>query len=283
VKYLLAIILVAVGYSAFAQPKPAYQLFTANGTPVDYGVMLKDLAAKDVIFFGEFHNNPICHWLQFELTQDIGNTKRITLGAEMFEADNQAALNEYLAGRLSAKGLDSAARLWNNYKTDYAPLVNYAKAKGYPFIATNIPRRFASRVSKSGLESLDSLTDAEKLWIAPLPIAYDAELPGYKNMIAMMGGHGGPNIPKAQASKDATMAYFIAQHLEANTPFIHYNGAYHSENFEGILWYLNKFKPGLQMATITTVSQQDLSSLDKVHFGKASYVLVVDADMTTTY
>ena len=51
----------------------------------------------------------------------------ISVGAEMFEQDNQAALNLYLNGKMTEKGLDSAARLWKNYKTDYAPLVNLAK------------------------------------------------------------------------------------------------------------------------------------------------------------
>jgi uncharacterized iron-regulated protein len=273
----------AISQPALAQPKPAYQLFTGSGTPVDYGTMKDVLMHKDVIFFGELHNNPICHWLQLELTQDIGNYKPVTLGAEMFEADNQVSLNEYLAGRLSARGLDSAARLWNNYKTDYAPLVNYAKSKGYPFIATNIPRRFASRVAKSGFEALDSLTKEEKNWVAPLPMAYEAELPGYKNMLTTMAGHGGQNMPKAQASKDATMAYFIVKHQETGKPFIHYNGTYHSNNQEGILWYLKRLKPSLQIGTISTVLQKDLGVLEKENLGLADYVLVVDADMTSTY
>ena len=36
---------------------------------------------------------------------------------------------DLLQGKITAKGLDSAARLWSNYKTDYAPIVNFAKEK----------------------------------------------------------------------------------------------------------------------------------------------------------
>lgn len=67
-------------------------------------------------------------------------------------------------------------------------------------------------MNRNGFEGLDSLDAAAKTYIAPLPVAYDAELPGYKSMIEMMGGQGGhvnENLPKAQAVKDATMAYFI--------------------------------------------------------------------------
>jgi uncharacterized iron-regulated protein len=45
----------------------------------------------------------------------------------MIETDNQQALNQYLAGKIDQKALDSLARLWSNYKTDYKPLVDFAK------------------------------------------------------------------------------------------------------------------------------------------------------------
>ena len=47
------------------------------------------------------------------------------------------------------------ARLWNNFKTDYKPLVDFAKDNNLKFIATNIPRRFASLVFKGGFEVLE--------------------------------------------------------------------------------------------------------------------------------
>ncbi len=138
-------------------------------------------------------------------------------------------------------------------------------------------------VNKGGFEVLDTLTVLEKTWIAPLPIRYDAELPGYVNIIKMMGGHGTPNLAKAQASKDATMAYFILKNHVKGSLSLHFNGAYHSDNFEGILWYLKKDQPGLAYATITTVSQASNKKLSKENKKKANYIICVDEDMTTTY
>jgi uncharacterized iron-regulated protein len=201
----------------------------------------------------------------------------------MFEADNQTALNNYLAGKLSAKGLDSNARLWKNYPTDYAPLVNFAKENKISFVATNIPRKYASLVSKGGFEKLDTLSAEEKNWMAPLPMQYDANLPGYVKMMEMMAGHGSVNMPKAQASKDATMAYFILKNLHPESTFIHYNGAYHSDNFDGINWYLKKAQPSLKIGTISTVSQKDIKSLLAENKGKADFIICVDEDMTNTY
>lgn len=279
---LLAIAFVVV-FTAITQDKPAYTLFNAKGKKVSYKKMIKTLVQKDIVLIGEFHNNAISHWMELEITKDCKEQRSLVLGAEMFEQDNQPQLDLYLQGKLNAKGFDSAARLWKNYPTDYAPLVNFAKENKIVFAATNVPRRYAAMVSKGGFPALDTLPAKEKAWIAPLPIAYDAELPGYKAMMTMMAGHANGNMPKAQALKDATMAYFILQYYVSGSLFIHYNGSYHSENHDGIVWYLQKSKPELKMVTITTVSQKRIKYLLAENKNKADYIICVDEDMTTTY
>ena len=280
---LLLILLLFPCLALLAQDKPAYTLFDSRGKKVSYDKMINRLKENDIVLFGEFHNNPIVHWLQLEVTRDLQSLRPLVLGAEMFEQDNQEALNRYLDGSLSAKGLDSSARLWPNYKTDYAPLVNFARANRIPFAATNIPRRFASLVARGGFEALDTLSELQKTWMAPLPPAYDSTLPGYKNMMTMMAGHASPNLPKAQAIKDATMAWFILKNYKPGSLFLHFNGAYHSQNYEGILWYLRQQQPGLKYATIHTVMQKDLKKLLDEHKGSADFIIFVDEDMTTTY
>ena len=245
--------------------------------------MLKTLEEKDMVLFGELHNNPIAHWLQYELTSDLHATRPLILGAEMLEADNQDELDAYLAGTIDYKALDSTARLWNNHKTDYAPLVDFAKDNKLTFVASNVPRRYASMVYKSGFEALDTLSTEEKSWIAPLPILYDPNLPGYQNILKMMGDHGSPTLVMAQAIKDATMAYFILQNYTDGSLFMHYNGAYHSNDHEGIVWYLMQERPDLQYGTISTVMQDDVHNLEEDNKGLADFIICVDSNMTTTY
>ena len=266
-----------------AQDKKSYQLFDKNGKKVSYDKLLKASLKTQVVLFGEYHNNSVSHWLQLELTKDVAAKTPVVLGAEMIEADNQTQLNEYLKGEIDQKKLDSTARLWKNYPTDYKPLVDFAKENNFDFIATNIPRRYASVVSKKGFEALETLTTEEKTWIAPQPIPYDASLPGYVEMMKMMGDHTSPNMPKAQASKDATMAYFINKNLKANSVFIHYNGTFHSDNFDGINWYLKTYNPTVEIVTISTVEQKDISKLEKENYNKADFILVIDEDVTKTY
>lgn len=285
-KKILLISTLFIVLAGFKNDKPAYRIFNEEGKMVKYEKMIEGMKDADVVFFGEQHNNPICHWLQYEMTKDLYKQRNgnIILGAEMFEKDNQLILDEYLSGEISKSSFTKEARLWPNYKTDYAPLVDFAKDSNLRFIATNIPRRYASVVYKNGLEALDSLAPEAKTYIAPLPIDYDPEVPCYKNMMSMaMGqGHGGQNLPKAQAIKDATMAYSIAGYAGDGKLFIHYNGSYHSDNFEGILWYLNRYKPGLKIVTIASVEQKDLNDLAEENMNLGNYIIVVDADMTNT-
>ncbi|NEW80338.1 MAG: ChaN family lipoprotein [Gelidibacter sp.] len=266
----------------FSQNKPAYKLYNANGSEVSYKKMIDKMGKADVVLFGEHHNNPIVHWLQYETTVDLSKLNKLTLGAEMFEADNQTALNDYLSGKITQKAFDTVARLWKNYPTDYKPLVDFAKENKLKFIATNVPRSFASKVYKNGFESLDSLSSEEKSWMAPLPIKYDANLPGYVKMMKMMAGHGGDNLPKSQALKDATMAYFILKNRESNHLFIHYNGSYHSDDFEGIYWYLKQSTPNLKIVTVSVLEAEDVKKFSKENKGKADFIIVVPTTMTKT-
>ncbi len=266
-----------------AQDKKAYQIFDKKGKKSSYEKVLKAAEKSDVVLFGEYHDNSVVHWLQLEFTKDLAQRKPLVLGAEMLEADNQKQLDQYLKGEINQKQLDSSARLWKNYKTDYKPLVDFAKDKKINFIATNVPRRYASLVFKKDLVALDSLSALEKSWIAPLPIEFDINLPGYKGMMSMQGGHAGEKMPKAQAIKDATMAYFINKNRKENSIFVHYNGTYHSDNYEGINWYLKKLDSEIKIITIATVEQKDISKLEAEHYNKADFVLVIDEDVTKTH
>jgi len=272
-----------------AQDKPAYKLFSSSGKEVKWSKMVKDLQNSDMVFFGELHNNSIAHWLEYELFTELFEARGASLvaGAEMFEADNQFALDEYLQGRYDDKKFGEEARLWKNYATDYKPLVDFAKDHKIPFIATTVPRKYASAVFKGNFAALDTLGAEELKWIAPLPILFDINLPSYQEMLKMGDMHPEMKIdekyPAAQALKDATMAHFIMKNKIECGLFYHLNGSFHTENFEGIIWYLKHADPNLTIKTITSLEQEDISKPEKENLGKADYLLVIPATMTKTY
>jgi uncharacterized iron-regulated protein len=287
-KKALLFTLILTYYSLSAQDKPAYRLFTGEGKRADYGDLTREAQKADIVFFGELHDNPISHWLELELTKTLfaEKGKDLLLAAEMFETDNQRLIDEYFAGMFKETSFEAEVRKWNNYATDYKPLLNFAKDNGLRFIASNIPRHYASMVAAGGFESLQKVTDEGKRFIAPLPIEYDPELPCYKDMLSMGGGpmgHASENLPKAQAIKDATMAHSIFKYRKPGQTLIHYNGSYHSDRFMGIIWYLNKYSPGLKIITITTVLQDEIEKMGEEGKGKADFVVVVPTSMTRTY
>ena len=128
------LLLCSIGVAAFAQKgyKRAYTLFNAEGKEIGYDELIEALAQPDVVFIGEIHNCCITHWLEYE----------------------------------------AEARLWDNYSTDYAPFVFFAKENKIPFIATNVPRRYANVVKDNGLQYLDSLSNEAKRYLPPLPIQF---------------------------------------------------------------------------------------------------------------
>jgi uncharacterized iron-regulated protein len=291
-KSLLCSLLIITSITLAAQQKPAYTIFTGEGKKSGYRNMVKEAVKADVVFFGELHDNPIAHWLELELTKDLFAAKgrELIVAAEMFETDNQLLIDEYFSGLIRESSFESEARLWNNYKTDYKPLLNFALENGLVFVASNIPRRYASMVASGGFEALEGLSPEALEFVAPLPVEYDPELPCYKDMLTMGPAIGGPmaknineNLPKAQAIKDATMAHSIVKYYQPSGSIIHYNGSYHSDRYMGIIWYLNRYRPGLKLSTIATVLQDDVSRMNEEHMGKADFVIVVPSSMTRTY
>jgi len=272
--------------TAFSQ-HAAYHLFREDGKKVKYEKMAEEAGRADVILFGELHNNPISHWLQIELTADLfaARGSDLMLGAEMFEADNQLIMDEYLSGIITRQKFEDEARLWKNYSTDYKPLVEFARNHNLPFIATNIPRRYANSVFNQGISVLDSLSAEAYNYIAPLPLEYDTSLNCYNQLMhgSEMQGHGSINLADAQAIKDATMSHFIMEHWEPGRLMIHFNGAYHSDDFESIYWWLKRAGPDLKIITISTVSAQEPGTLSEENEGKADFIISVPSNMTTTY
>lgn len=285
-KYIAAIF-VLISLNSLAQ-KPAYMLATPTGKEIGWTAFVDQLASADIVFIGEYHNNPICHWMEYEITAALHEKKggKIVLGAEMFETDNQLLIDEYLAGKIKQKNFEDEAKLWNNYQTDYKPLVEFAKANKLKFVASNIPRRYASMVAAGGFEALDSISVEAKKLIATLPMAYDENLNCYKSMMSMGGmggGHANASLPKAQAAKDATMAQFILQNMRPGHMFIHYNGSFHSDFHEGIVWYVKKKNPALKIVVISVSEVDDILNPAPEDLNKGDYTILVPATMTKTY
>ncbi|WMJ73117.1 ChaN family lipoprotein [Cytophagaceae bacterium ABcell3] len=282
-RLLFFIALICVPMLVAAQ-KPAYVLYNKKGKQVKYNNLVKDMSKNDVVLFGELHDNPIAHWLQLETLKEVANKADVILGGEFFEADVQVVIDEYMAGLIPMAHLEREARVWPNFSTDYRPLLSFAQENNVPFVATNIPRRYAGFAAKHGKDSLEKFSEQAKGYMVPLPFTYDEELKSYKQMKDMAAhAHGMKHMVDAQAVKDATMAHRIMKHREEGKVFFHINGAYHSDYYEGIYWFLNQENPEMSILTITTVEAENPEKLEEEVFEKADYIIAVPKTMTSTH
>jgi uncharacterized iron-regulated protein len=283
---VVLVLIIFFSLTGFDRHRPAYRLYNESGREVTYRRMIRTFEDADILLLGELHDNPIAHWLRYEVVSDlfVRSNGQLVIAAEMFEADNQLILDEYLNKLITERVFEDEAKLWRNYKTDYKPLIDFARENSLPVVASNIPRRYANMVFHGGFQALDEIDDDAKRYIAPLPVEYDPDLPGYKAMTGMGGsGHTGENLPKAQAIKDATMAHFILENWSPGKLLIHFHGTYHSDNFEGIYWYLKQQNPDLKIVTLSTTLQENTGELEEGSQGRADFILVVPESMTRTY
>ena len=285
-RFLLTwISLLLTGLTLQAQANPrAFALYDTRGREVPFTTMARDLREADVILFGEYHDNPISHWMQLEVIKALNGA--YDLGMEMFETDEQDALSKFMADSLTVEELDHyTGGVWPNFHTDYLPILMRARQDSVDVVATNIPRQYAQMVFQRGFIYLKTLDESELRQLPPIPPPYNKELSSYKAMRIpnAENPHAGENFPKAQAIKDATMAWQIVNHAREGRPFLHINGSYHSDHFEGIAWYLRQYKPQLRVVTISTLEQRDMRDLREESEGTADYILLVPENMTKTY
>jgi uncharacterized iron-regulated protein len=260
------------------QSKQSYTFFTKKGKETSYKKFLQEVSRADIILFGELHDNEVAHQIQYNLLKDLYRLKgkNVAIGAEMFEADDQIKIDELTGGVITMSAFEHETKLWNNFE-DYKPLLEFAAEKDLRFVASNIPRRYANLVARKGLSALDSLSGEALKFVAPLPLDITLSLPGYEALKSdYMHAHGGMiYMAEAQAVKDATMAHFILKNFTKGKTFLHINGAYHSDNYEGIYWMLKKKNPELNIVTVSTVVLKENDKPSDKLLAKADFLLAV--------
>jgi len=225
----------------------------------------KALEAYDLIFFGEFHDNSTLHQLERDILPLLDGKRELVLSFEMFERDVQSVLTDYVEGKIDEANFLENSRPWGNYDPDYKPLVEYAKEHKLKAIAANVPRIYAGKLARQGMEFLEELDAEERGWLAAKITAPDD---AYKSAFyAYMGADSSPMhamnaemntiepMYQAQCLKDDTMAESIVFALKAKpkSRLIHFNGDFHSRAFLGTVSRVMEALPKLKIAVISPV------------------------------
>lgn len=273
-------------------PNADYRIYNAAGNAADIGAIIEAARNSDVIFLGENHDDAVAHSLQAEIFKEIfeksADKRKVTLSLEMFERDVQIVLDEYLTGLITEKKFLDDSRPWNNYQTDYRPLIEYAKRNKLSVIAANAPRRYVNMVSRNGRDSLNQLAPEAKKWLAPLPYAQASEKYA-KKFAALMGGaegHGISKILDSQTLWDATMAFSISEFLkkQKNALIVHLNGNFHTENHLGTAEQLLKLNPKAKILVVNIRYEKDFTKFDKSkHENLGDFVVLTDANVPRSF
>ncbi|MFN2455411.1 MAG: ChaN family lipoprotein [Pyrinomonadaceae bacterium] len=301
----------AQGHSTAQTPPAAdgaYRVFTATGKPAALKDVIEAMGAADAVFIGEQHNDPTAHRLEAELLQAAterygrgaaanATARNVVLSLEMFERDVQTPLDEYLAGLIAERHFLAGSRPWNNYATDYRPLVEFARERKLPVIAANAPERYVNRVGRLGAASLMELSGTAKHWLAPLPYkfaspAYAAKFAQFMNADtaghAMHGG-GASKVLEAQALRDATMGFAIAEKLKAapKALVLHVNGGFHSAGRLGVPEQLLGYRPQTRLMVVDIVPSDGFDEASAFRSGQSGqpgdFVIVTNASIQRSF
>lgn len=292
-----------LGAGARAQaPAAHYRAYDPKGNAVTLQTIVAALERADVLFVGERHDDAVAHVLEAELLRLAAERygaaragrRRVALSLEMFERDVQTVVDEYLAGLITERHFLLSSRPWNNYQTDYRPLVEYARAHHLPVIAANAPARYVSRVSSRGPDSLRALSAAAvKSWLPPLPLPPPSEEYAAKFNRFLRGDaeaarattahapspHGGAHLLEAQTLRDASMAHAVAEFLKrgGDPLVVHVGGSFHSEERLGVPEQLARYRAGARAVVVTIVPDESFPDFDAARLGRlGDFVIVTD-------
>jgi len=240
-----------------------YRLTDLSNQDLSIAQLLAQLENTDVIMVGEWHGHPGVHLFQAKLLAALAAQEgELALSMEHFTRADQTVLDQYLAGEIGESTLIKKAKVWDNYKSDYRPLVEMARLNNFPVIAANAPRKLVKCVGQKGPTYLNSLdVSTRKLAAQNVDIS---DSPYRQKFLGNMAGMqlSTERIGKmfgAQLTWDATMAESIVLHKQKHTKakIYHVAGRFHVINGLGTGAEILKLSPNLKIAYISASTEEN--------------------------
>ncbi len=302
-----------------------YRVFTGAGEPASIDDIVAEMGRHQVVFVGETHDDPTGHMLEAELLKrayeayghrESNNSapRTVALSLEFFQHDVQPIVDEYLAGLITEKSFRNDSRPWPRYETDYRSLIKFSKENGLAVIAANAPRRYTTRVTRNGRESLYDLSAEALASLAPLPYGQpskeyrDQWIQVISQVMQEEGMKCGLPIPEPEEGEeavqarapvgshdnmgnqlhsqvlwDATMAYWISEYLEQKPDAIvlHMVGGFHVARGTGTPEHLETYRPGTSRMIVVLRPVEDIDTFEPAPDGKwGDFVIQTDKSRT---
>ncbi|KPZ62824.1 ChaN family lipoprotein [Pseudoalteromonas sp. P1-7a] len=233
-------------------------LYNSQAKPVSSVLLEPTLLNADVILVGEWHTHPGVHLFQAALFEQLSKSnKRTALSLEQFSRADQPILNQYVKGEIGEQYLIDNTQAWPNYKSDYRPLIELAKANNSDVIAANAPKNIVTCIGRQGGSYLNKLDETQQSYIAS---TIDTSPSDYKQRFMASMHHGtasqNENYYAAQVTWDETIAESIVNYLNNHngTRVMHIAGDFHVKNGEGIARVIKRLAPSLNVVWISPVT-----------------------------
>ncbi|MFH0945831.1 MAG: ChaN family lipoprotein [Planctomycetota bacterium] len=227
---------------------------------ISFGAMLSELARAEVVFLGETHLDETTHRTELAVYEGLIRKTRggVVLAMEMFERDDQRALDQYTAGEIDEREFVHRVQPWSNYRSAYRPMIEAARREGLPVIGSNVPTRLQRTIAMGGEKALEEL-DAEQRQLLPAEfLANTAEYwarvdNAVRGHLHMMGSAAPEDrLYSTQSLWDNSMGEACALALRdfPGRMVLHVNGGFHSARWDGTVRQLRLRRPETRILTV---------------------------------
>jgi len=273
-------------------PARAPLVFTGTGEATTLEAVAEHARRFEAILVGENHGHPLGLETAADLWKKVvEQAPGAALAMEFFERDEQAALDDYLAGIVDEVAFKKAAgRTDGNYPEGHRAMIEAAKAGKRPVEAANAPRRYVRLARSEGFDRLRALTPEQaRLVRIPENLPTGAYRAAFDEIMATPHAPPttapGATLPppetpeekqkrldagfRSQSTWDWTMAESVARSVQAGrTPTMLVVGRFHIERHPvkdggtrtpgdegGTTLALRAMRPGISVLTVTFVNQ----------------------------
>jgi uncharacterized iron-regulated protein len=257
-----------------------HAFFTADGATTNFAAVLAGVADVDLVAFGELHDHAVGSRQELALLTGMAAQPRpVALAMEFFEADHQAALDQYLAGAIDEPTFRTRTDRDARYDASHRPLIELCKQRRIPVIAANAPRRLVTGYRKSGAPSyeayLSSLSAADRGYMPRSSVPPDDEFK--VRFMKFMGPIRGPAYYRSMALWNDAMAESIADfrvaHPEHRVLLV--VGGFHVAGRLGAVTQYLARRPGDRVSVLLMQPTEGPMRLPAEEYGEGDVVLKV--------
>jgi uncharacterized iron-regulated protein len=204
----------------------------------------RTIEKAEVVYVGETHDAPADHRYELGLIRELLKRKMaFAIGWEMFDETQQDTIDAWSSHVISLEKMLAKTdfqRHWGIYSPMYQQILQVAQKENVPCLALNAAPELAQKIARG-----ESLTTEQR---AVVPTGFVPTKQGYRNFVAMMGGHPGMSEADqrryfdAQNVWDETMAHRILE-FEARNPKVRlvvFTGRGHVSGGQGIPFYVRQ-------------------------------------------